>query len=240
MLKVNDEAVSDFQSRYQGLRVTLLLRELELQEGYALRYRSYLNDGAILPNPTARFIDKYDLQRTSLMIGVIDDRGKVVGTIRFTVQPPVSHGILDFRSSPEFQVFPDVVETLLCDDRPIASASRFSIEPDHPRRMEIALLLMLAHGTAARAAGAKWIIASARGSHLHLYRRFLMEPLCDERPMPNLELRYKLLATDLDLNFGAWVALLPENLRNYFEREHPFWSSQVAHALPEPFTRSAS
>ena len=240
MLKVNDEAISDLQSRYQGLRVTLLTGELELQEGFALRYRSYLNEGAIEPNPTARFIDNYDLQRTSLMIGVTDEHGRVVGTLRFAVQPPASHGIMDFRSSPEFQVFPDVVENLLRDDRPIASAARFSIEPDHPRRMEIAMLLMIAQAAAARAASAKWLIATARGTHLHLYRRFLMVPLCEERQMPNLAYCYTLLGSDVDSNFGAAMERFPDSLRIYFQREHPFWFSQVTHALPELSVRSVS
>lgn len=240
MLKVNDEVDSGSRSRFQGLRVTVLTGELELQEGFALRYRSYLNEGAIQPNPTARFIDNYDLQRTSLMIGVTDERGRIAGTLRFAVQPPASHGILDFRSSPEFQIFPDVVENLLRDDRPIASAARFSIEPGHPRRREIAMLLMIAQAAAARAASAKWLIATARGSHLHLYRRFLMVPLCEARQMPNLAYCYTLLGADVDSCFGAAMERFPDNLRSYFEREHPLWLSQVAHALPEFSVRSAS
>ena len=112
MLKVNTELTADERPRFHGLRVALLTGELERQEGFALRYRAYLHEGAIQPNPTARFIDNYDLQRTSLMIGVTDERGRVIGTLRFAVQPPASHGIMDFRSSPEFQVFPDVTVLL--------------------------------------------------------------------------------------------------------------------------------
>lgn len=227
-------------SRYGGLRIVLLSGELELQEAYALRYRSYLNEGALSRNSTQRFIDNYDLHRTSLMIGVVNQRGRIVGSIRFAVQPPVSQGIIDFRSSPEFQVFPDVVERLTLDDRPIASAARFAIEPKHPRRTEIAMLLMIAQATAARAAGAKWMLATARGSHLHLYKRFLMAPLCEERQMPNLAFRYTLLGVDLDREYGAAMQLFPENLRDYHAREHPFWSSQVAHALPEFSKRGAA
>lgn len=235
----NQELVGEF-NRFGGLRIVLLTGELELQEGYALRYQSYLNEGAIEPNSTKRFIDNYDLQRTSLMIAVVNQRGRVVGSIRFAVQPPISHGIMDFRSSPEFQVFPDVVSKLQQDNRPIASAARFSIEPKNPRRAEIAMMLMMAQATAARAVGAKWIIATARGSHLHLYRRFLLEPLCEERQMPNLAYCYTLLGSDMDENFGSAMERFPENLRTYFAREHPFWSSQVAHALPEFSRRGAA
>lgn len=227
--------------RFGGLRVVLITGELELQEVYALRYRSYLKEGAIQPNQTGRFIDNYDLNRTSLMIGVVNQRGRLVGSIRFAVQPPVSHGIVDFRSSPEFTVFQDVVEQLERDDRPIASGARFAIEPDNPRRSEIALLLMMAQVTAARAAGAKWGIATARGSHLHFYKRFLlMEPLCEARRMPNLEYCYTLLGSDLDTNFGDAVRRFPESLQRYFDREHPFWASQVVNALPEVSLRGVA
>lgn len=227
-------------SRFGGLRIALLSGELELQEAYALRYRSYLNEGALQASSTKRFIDNYDLQRTSLIIGVVNQRGRLVGSIRFAVQPPISHGIMDFRSSPEFQIFPDVVSELEKDNRPIASAARFAIEPKHPRRSEIAILLMLAQATAARAVNAKWMIATARGTHLHLYRRFLLQPLCEARRMPNLAYAYTLLGSDLDENFGAAMELFPENLRVYFEREHPFWTSQIAHAVPELSRRGAA
>ncbi len=234
MRKVEQEMRTGEMPRFGGLRVVLLSGELELQEVYALRYRSYLNEGAIQPNQTGRFIDNYDLNRTSLMIGVVNQRGRLVGSIRFAVQPPISHGIMDFRSSPEFSVFSDVVKRLEQDDRPIASGARFAIEPDNPRRSEIALLLMMAQATAARAAGAKWGIATARGTHLQFYKRFLlMETLCEARKMPNLEYCYTLLGSDLDSNFGESMQRFPESLRSYFEREHPFWTSQIVNALPE-------
>ena len=227
--------------RFGGLRVVLISGELELQEAYALRYRSYLKEGAIQPNQTGRFIDNYDLHRTSLMIGVVNQRGRLVGSIRFAVQPPVSHGIIDFRSSPEFKVFSDVVQGLEKDDPPIASGARSAIEPENPRRSEIALLLMMAQVTAARAAGAKWGIATARGSHLHFYSRFLlMKPLCEARKMPNLEYCYTLLGSDLDSNYGEALQRFPESLQTYFDREHPFWASQIVNALPEVSLRGVA
>lgn len=241
MKDVQETEFTGESSRYGGLRLVLLSRELDLQEGYALRYRSYLNEGAILPNKTGRFIDNYDLHKTSLMIGVVNQRGRVVGSIRFAVQPPISHGVMDFRSSPEFSVFADVVEELEKDDRPIASGARFSVEPDNPRRSEIALLLMIAQVSAARAAGAKWGIATARGSHLSFYRRFLlMKPLCEARQMPNLAYQYTLLGSDLDANFGASIDSFPTALRDYFTREHPFWEQQIIHSLPEFSLRGAA
>lgn len=241
MKDTHEAEFSGARSRYGGLRVVLLNGEMDLQEGYSLRYRSYLNEGAITPNKTGRFIDNYDLNRTSLMIGVVNQRGRLVGSIRFAVQPPVSSGVMDFRSSPEFTVFSDVVAQLEKDDRPIASGARFAIEPQNPRRSEIALLLMIAQVSAARASGAKWGIATARGSHLKFYQRFLlMEPLCEERQMPNLAYKYTLLGSDLDSNFSSSVERFPEVLRDYFEREHPFWSSQVKHALPEVSLRGVA
>ena len=68
----------------------------------------------------------------------------------------------------------------------------------------------------------------------------MMEPLCEERKMPNLAYCYTLLGSDLDKNFSASMQRFPENLRAYFEREHPFWMSQINHALPELSVRGVA
>ncbi|MEM9062686.1 MAG: hypothetical protein AAGD13_19670 [Pseudomonadota bacterium] len=212
-----------------------------MDEVFALRYAAYLNESAIEPNATERFIDNYDLNRTSVPLGVVNQRGRLVGSIRFAVQPPMSHGIMDFRSSPEFQVFPDVLERLERDDRPIASGARFAIQPGNTRRSEIAMLLMLAQILAARASGAKWGLATVRGSHLQFYRRLCgMEPLCEPRRMPNLNYDYTLMGVDIDAAFASSLARYPKACRDYFEREHPFWSSEIVHALPELAMRGAA
>ncbi len=58
--------------------------------------------------------------------------------------------------------------------------------------------------------------------------------------MPNLAFCYTLLGSDLDANFGASMQRFPDSLRVYFEREHPFWASQVVNALPEVSLRGVA
>lgn len=219
-------------TRVAGLRIALAQGHQAARDIWALRYRAYLAEGVIAPNKTGIFMDTYDLCRTSLQIGVLDDRNHPVGAIRFAVQPPDSAEVLDFRSSPEFAVFPDVVAPLRTHDRPIVSGARLCIEPDHPRRSDIAMLIMIALVTAARAAGGKWAIATARGPHVRFYRRILkMEPACEPRPMPHLTRSYSLLVTDIDAVFGDVMDGFPPDFRDAFHKQHPGWTADVSHAL---------
>ena len=204
-----------------------------LDEIYGLRHRAYLAEGAITARKGGRFIDRYDLLRTSAVLAVAEETGALVGAIRFTVQPPACHGIGDFISTPEFLVFPDVLGEMNRDNHAIASGSRFSIEPGHPRRNQIALMLVLAQLEAAKAVGAKYGIATARGGHLLFYRRFLsMEPVCDPRPMPGLEYSYALLSGHVDRAYDLCRSRFPKPCRDQVVSSAPDLHEQVRAALP--------
>lgn len=218
---------------YQGLRAAVL-SGIALDQAFALRYRAYRHTGALAANSANTFIDAYDLSRTSAIIGIVDQHATLAGCVRFSVQPPTSAGVFDFKSSPEFVVFPDAIEELSRDDRPIASGARLSIEPKHPRRREIAVLLMIALVTAAHAVGAKWAIATVRGSHLAFYRRLmLMEAMTEPRSMPYLIPKYCLLASDIDKNYGTAMERAPEAARMHFERTNRNWKLSVLAHLPD-------
>lgn len=208
-----------------------------LDEIYALRHRAYLAEGAITARKGGQFIDRYDMLRTSTMIAVAEEAsGNVVGAIRFAVQPPASQGIAGFISTPEFLVFPDVLGPMLQENRPIASGSRFSIEPGHRRRNQIALMLVLAQYEAAKAVGAGWGIATARGGHLAFYRRFLnMAPICEPRPMPGLEYSYSLLSGHMgvvDSTDKLVLARYPEPCHAQIARTAPEFHAEIRAALP--------
>lgn len=207
--------------------------ERRLDEIYALRHRAYLAEGAITARKSGRFLDRYDLLRTSTVIAVAEETGALVGAIRFTVQPPACHGIGDFISTPEFLVFPDVLGEMARENASVASGSRFSIEPGHPRRNQIALMLVLAQLEAAKAVGAKWGIATARGGHLQFYRRFLsMEPICDPRPMPGLEYSYALLSGHVDLAYEQCRKRFPQACRDQMTSTAPDFHEEMRAALP--------
>ena len=217
---------------YAGLRTAVVDGRDGLSEVYKLRHDAYLNEGAIKPKPDGIFIDRYDLARTSVILGVYEDGTGLVGSIRLGIQPPCSQGIADFVSAPEFVVFPDELQSLLVDNRPIASGARFSIAAGHPRRSAIALLLVLGQVIGAEAAGAKWGIATARGSHLHFYKRLLlMDEICPPRRMPGLEYDYALLASDLDINFVESLYRFPDACRDHLTATSGDLGDHVRQAL---------
>ena len=221
-----------------GLRVP---GEDRLEEIYTLRHRAYLAERAITPRPSGMFVDRYDLLRTSTNIAVEDAKGLIVGAIRFAVQPPSSHGIHEFISTPEFLVFPDVLEDLLVQGGAIASGARFSVEPGHPQRCQIALMLVLAQAEAAKAVEAKWGIATARGGHLNFYRRFLhMEPICEARPMPGLEYSYCLLASDVEHAYGPSRKRFPDACRAQLTATAPDFHAQIRAAMPRILQEQAA
>lgn len=220
------------ENHFSGLSVCVASDDL-LDQVFALRHRAYLDEGAITPRKGGRFIDRYDLLRTSALLAVRDETGAVVGSMRFALQPPCSHGIADYISTPEFLVFPDILKEMLGDNRGIVSGARFAIEPDHPRRSQIALMLVLAQLEGARAVDAKWGIATARGGHLHFYRRFLcMEPVGPERPMPGLEYSYSLLAGDVDRSYQLCLPRFSIACRAQLDLSCPDFHAEIRAAMP--------
>ena len=215
-----------------GLRIQLITDRHQRREAFALRYRAYLHEGAIEGNDWGWFSDTYDMLRTSVLFGAFDEEGRIVGVLRFAVQPPRSAGIVGFRSGPEFEIFPETLAELGSDDRAIVSGSRFAIEPNHPRRSEIALLLVFALVHAGRGVNAQLGIATARGSHLKFYERFLhMKPVCEPRRMPGLLYDYNLLAVNIDESYDSILSGFPTRYRAQFEALQPFWGAEVALSL---------
>ncbi len=198
-----------------------------------LVYNSHLKDGAITPRREPVFIDRYDLTRTAAMITVSEKSQGLVGALSMAVQPPRTSGISDFVSSPEFAIFPEAVSALSDPDKPVVTGSRFCIEPDHPLRSQIALLILIAQVCATRTVGARWGLASARGSHLAFYKRILhMSEIAPPRPMPGLTREYALLAGDVIQGFRSIIAGFPESCRDHFFSTCPNWSDIVRTAFP--------
>lgn len=231
MIMGTNKAEFAIASSFDGLQVELATIEQDLQQVYALRYQAYLAEGALEPRENEIFIDRYDLLKTSAVI-VVRDAGEIVGSIRMSVQPPSTAGVSDYLSSPEFHVFPDVIDALGSADRPIISGARFSIQPGHRRRRQVAMLILHALVAASGAVGAKWALASARGSHVAFYRRIiLMKEACEPRPMPGLTMQYALMATDVDESLSDSLARFPKECRAHFAKHNPDWYERVRSAV---------
>lgn len=214
-----------------NLRIELVQDARKFIDHVALRYRAYLCEDAIPATDDEIFVDRYDFQRTSLLFGVVDQDGKTVGSVRFAIQPPRSICPNDFCSSPEFVVYGDVFQTLPDADRLIVTGARFSIEPNHPMRRHIALILMHALVLAASAIKARWALLTARGNHLRFYQRVLMmDQWTEPRPMPGLSYSYALMITDVDKVAGQVIDNHPAVYRDFFRAYAPHWKDQICQA----------
>lgn len=211
-----------------NLSVFIAKTASERDELFRVRYEAYLDDGAINASQSGMFSDPYDKLYTSILFGVTDSHSNVVGSLRFSVQPPMSYAQQIPMSCPELAIFPEELAALLRDDRPIASGSRFSVKPTYNDQKTVALLLLIAQAKAAKATGAKWGIATAKGGHINFYKRFLaMEPLCSPRRMPNLNYDYGLLVANLDKELDNALAIFPNQLVNKFDTKVPNWTDDV-------------
>ncbi len=214
------------------LSVIIASSPKQREDVYRQRYDAYAHERAIDPNQEQTFTDQYDDLATSILIAVTEESDTVVGSLRFSVQPPPSHDSAQTVSCPEFLIFSEVLQQLSADDRPIASGSRFSIRHDHKQRSKISILLMLAQIQAAQATGAQWGIATARGTHLNFYERLLlMKPIGSERRMPGLNYDYQLLASNLDDNYHKALKRFPSKIVAEFAAANPHWNESVRSRL---------
>ena len=218
-------------SRFGGLSLVLLTSPAELAEAWSLRHNCYVEVGAISPRADQRFIDRYDLNRIATLFGVRAADGQLVGTVRFALQPALEMGIEGVVSAPEFAVFAEELSSLRVGGRPIASASRLSIRSNHPRRREIAFLLLLGMMEASLELNARWAIATAKGAHLRLYERVLrMTEIAPPRQMPGLAYSYSLMAGDIDREGQEVAARLHEACQGHFAPLSDRWRAEIAEA----------
>ena len=95
------------------------------------------------------------------------------------------------------------------------------------------MLILIAQVCATRAVGARWGLATARGSHLAFYKRLLkMTEIAPPRQMPGLTKSYSLLAGDIIKEFAASVAEFPADCRQHFFGTCPDWDDKVRATFP--------
>ncbi|MEL6768455.1 MAG: hypothetical protein AAFP17_14840 [Pseudomonadota bacterium] len=219
------------QQAFEGLSLGIATSEEERAAVFRLRHEAYLAIDAIEPAPDGIFRDPYDALPTTVLITVTDDRA-LAGALRFALQLPPDEQFGFVESCPEAGPFSDVVARLLADGRPLASGSRFSILPGHPRRGVVSLLLIGALAKLASAARAKWGISTARAAHVKFYERLMgMRPVSEERQMPFLTDRYRLLAVDVADGFETTVGAMPDVLKPFFAGADQPWLREALRLL---------
>jgi hypothetical protein len=207
---------------------------------YRLRYRAYLNEGAIEPNRDRKVTDRFDNLPNSWIFGVYFD-GVLASSIRITVASAENP------DCPSADVFPDLLKPELEEGRIIIDPTRFVADPAREKRFpELPYMTLRLAYVACSHFNADIGLASVRSEHQAFYRRvFMHKPLSGPRDYPGLVKPICLMAVDFpamrDKVFARYPYLRSSHFerRMLFERREPVPQAQPVVTLPEfPFERA--
>jgi hypothetical protein len=184
---------------------------------YRLRYRAYLNEGAVEPNSDGIVTDRHDDLPNSWVFGV-HVNGTLSGSIRISVASP------SVATSPSVDVFADVLGPELERGKVIVDPTRFVADPDLIRRIpELPYVTVRLGYVACCHFDADIGLATVRAEHRAFYRRvFLQQPLCEPRLFPGLLKPVGLMAADYREIQERVYARFPFMRSSAFERRMLF------------------
>ncbi|ETR78406.1 hypothetical protein X566_12635 [Afipia sp. P52-10] len=153
----------------------------EREQIYRLRYRAYLQEGAIAPNASERIEDKFDNLPNSWIFG-LHVEGELASSIRISVATP------ELPLTPAVDAFPDYLEPELARGKIIVDPNRFVADPLRTKRIpELPYLTVRLGYVACGHFNADIGTATVRAEHQAFYRRvFLQDVWCAPRPYPSL------------------------------------------------------
>ncbi|AVT80013.1 hypothetical protein RPYSC3_11510 [Rhodopseudomonas palustris] len=195
--------------------------DAEKEAIYRLRYRAYLNEGAIEPNADGIVTDRHDELPNSWIFGVHID-GVLSGSIRISVASPAHP------TSPSVDVFSDVLGPELERGKVIVDPTRFVADPDRVKRMpELPYVTVRLGYVACCHFDADIGLATVRAEHRAFYRRvFLQSSLCEPRLFPGLLKPVGLMAADYRDIQERVYARFPFMRSSAFERRMLFERAQ--------------
>ena len=164
----------------------------ELENIYRLRYKAYLREGEIDPNPSEQFSDYYDRMNNCWTFGVYAN-GQLASSVRMHV---ISK---QWRKGPALDVFPDVVSPLIEQGKVLIDPTRFVADREAKRRYpELAYITLRAPSMACVAFDADYCLATVKAEYQPFYERiFSAKALCEPRPYPALKQRIALMLIDV-------------------------------------------
>lgn len=216
----------------------LAVTEAEKQAIYRLRYRAYLNEGAIEPNREQIVTDRFDNMPNTWVFGIYLE-GVLASSIRISVATP------QFPTSPSIDVFSDVLQAELAGGKVIVDPTRFVADPDRATRMpELPYVTVRLGYVACGFFNADIGLATVRAEHRAFYRRvFLQEPLCEPRLFPGLLKPVGLMAADYPAIRERVFGRFPFMRSSHFERRMLFGreeqQSSALHLDRFPFARAS-
>jgi len=220
MSRVNAPAGS-VQERILDLldRVDYRLAETEEEKDaiHRLRYRAYLQEGAIAPNPLRKVTDRYDEMPNSWTFGVYFD-GVLTSSVRISVASP------EYPLTPSSDVFADILLPEIEKGKVIVDPTRFVAEPEGVHRFaELPYLTLRLAYVACSYFNADLGLATVRAEHQAFYRRvFMHESLTPARHYPGLVKPICLMAVDFQKLREKVFARYPVFRSSYFERRMLF------------------
>jgi len=216
---VNSLSPSDARQFSLLDRVDYRLAETDAERDaiYRLRYRAYLNEGAIEPNSAGRVTDRFDEMPNSWLIGVfLED--ELMSSVR------VSASLPGYPETPSFDVFPEHVGPLLAAGKRVVDPTRFVADPEHSKRLrELPFVTLRAGWLGCGHFKADIGLASVRTEHRAFYQRlFMQQVLAEARAYPGLTKPICLLSGDYPAVCNAVMERLPSFRSTHFERRTLF------------------
>jgi hypothetical protein len=206
---------------------------------YRLRYRAYLNEGAIEPNREQMVTDRFDEMPNSWVFGIYL-QGVLASSIRISVATP------GHRTSPSVDVFSDLLQPELERGKVIVDPTRFVADPDRAQRMpELPYVTVRLGYVACGYFNADIGLATVRAEHRAFYRKvFLQEPLGEPKLFPGLIKPVGLMAANYRDIRDRVFQRFPFMRSSAFERRMLFTRSDERHAssrgVVNAFARASS
>jgi hypothetical protein len=189
---------------------------------YRLRYRAYMQEGAIVPRADRLVYDRFDDMPNTYIFAVYLD-GALASSIRVSITSP------DYPATPSVDAFPDVLERQVARGKVIVDPTRFVAEPSRARRdPELPYLTVRLGYVACEHFNADIGLATVRAEHAAFYKRvFLQEMLTEPRlpagmakPVCVMAADYHAVKERIYQRYPYFRTTLFER-RMLFERRHP-------------------
>lgn len=195
----------------------LITTDEDKQEIYRLRYRAYLKEGAIAPNPLGITTDRFDDLPNTWIFGVYLD-GELASSLRISV------GSKEHPETPSMDVFPDLLKPEVDAGKVFVDPTRFVADPDRARRCpELPYMTVRLAYVACAYFEADIGLATVRAEHQAFYRRtFLQTSLCEPRMFPGLLKPVGIMAADFRETRDRVFARYPFMRSSHFEQRKLF------------------
>jgi len=198
---------------------------------YRLRYEAYRREDFIPFNAKKIVHDEFDELPNAHSYGVYID-GVLVSALRFHLITP------EYRQSPSYSVFPDVLDPLLATGATFVDPGRFTA--DHEASLAYPALPFLTLRIVVMAsayANARFCLATVRPEHAAFYRRiFNSKLLADERYYHGLSFPMQLWAADVAVEYPSLLRRYPFFMSTEEERNRLFGAGPDQFGTLQPAT----